>query len=406
MRISKLALRSLGRNKRRTLVTGLTIAFGVFAIVFLQSFVNALLRNIVEVSVESKVGAVQVFKTGYLGSDDPLKMTFLDTPELAATIRAVPGVSAVAPRLDFDGVLSNGSEGTMFLATAIDPAREYAVCPRRATYLAKGSTPLGRGDDAREDAVLVGRTLVDSLEATQGSSLVMQAAGAHAGVNALDVTVQGFLRTTHPSESKRAMTVTLAFAQKLLRMPGAISHYVVGVRDVDRLDQVAARLRTTLGPGFQVTTWRDLDTTNATRAKMIQGLMAVVTGILFLLVLTGIVNTMLMSVYERIREIGTMLAVGARRRQIRLLFVCEAAVMALVSALAGSALGALVVRLVGHHGVTMAFGPNDPVTYYPAISIAFLLGVVCFAVLGALLAALYPAWKGSRLRPVEALRTT
>ena len=403
MRISHLAFRNLGRNKRRTLVTGLTIAFGVFAIVFLQSFVNALMRNIVEVSVETKVGAVQVFKAGYLGSDDPLKMTLVDSPELVAKIRAVPGVAAVAPRLDFDGMLSNGSEGTMFSANAIDPAREYAVCPRRATYLAKGSKPLGPGS---EEAILVGQTLVESLEAKQGSSLVMQASGAHGGVNALDVSVQGFLRTTHPSESKRATTVTLAFAQKLLRMPGAITHYVVGVDNVDKLDQVAGRLRTALGPDFQVTTWRDLDTTNAGRAKIIAGLMTVVTVILFLLVMTGVVNTMLMSVYERIREIGTMLAVGVRRRQIRLLFVCEAAFMALASALAGSILGALVVRLIGRGGFTHAFGPNEAVTYYQAVGGRFLLTVIVLAVLGALLAALYPAWKGSRLRPVEALRTT
>jgi len=403
MRISHLALRNLGRNRRRTLVTGLTIAFGVFAIVFLQSFVNALLRNIVEVSVETKVGAVQVFKAGYLGSDDPLKMTFLDSPALTAKIRAVPGVTAVAPRLDFDGMLSNGSEGTMFSATAIDPAREYTVCPRRATYLAKGSKPLGSG---RDDAILVGRTLVESLEAQEGASLVMQAAGAHGGVNALDVSVQGFLRTTHPSESKRAATVTLGFAQKLLRMPGMVSHYVIGVENVEKLEDVAIRLRSALGPGFQVTTWRDLDTTNAGRAKVMRGLMAVVTVILFLLVLTGVVNTMLMSVYERIREIGTMLAVGARRRQIRLLFVSEAAFMAFASAVVGASLGALVVRLVGHGGVTMSFGPNDPVTYYPAVSGGFLFLVVVFAVFGALAAALYPAWRGSRMRPVEALRTT
>ena len=402
MRIPQLALRNLGRNKRRTLVTGLTIAFGVFAIVFLQSFVNALLRNIVEVSVESKVGALQVFKAGYLGSDDPLKMTFADTPELMAQIRAVPGVEAVAPRLDFDGMLSNGSEGTMFTATAIDPAREYTVCPRRAAYLAKGSKPLGPNNV--EEAILVGRTLVDSLEAKEGSSLVMQAAGAHGGVNALDVTVQGLLHTTHPSESKRTTTVTLAFAQKLLRMPGRISHYVVGVKNVDRLDEVATRLRTTLGPGFQVTTWRDLDTTNAGRAKIMRGLMFMVTGILFLLVLTGVVNTMLMSVYERIREIGTMLAVGVRRRQIRLLFVCEATFMALASAWVGTILGALVVHLIGRGGLTLALGPNEPVTYYPAVSVGFLATVVLLTVLGALAAALYPAWKGSRLRPVEALR--
>jgi putative ABC transport system permease protein len=401
MRIFLLAFRNLGRNKRRSLVTALTIAFGVFAIVFLQSFVNALIRNIIETSVESKVGALQVFKSGYLGSDDPLKMTLVDDPDLVAKIRSIPGVVAVAPRLDFDGMLSNGSEATMFSAIAIDPAREYTVCPRRATYLAKGSHPLDK-DSGR--SVLIGATLAESLAAKPGSALVMQAAGVHAGVNALDVTVQGFLRTTHPSESKRAATVTLAFAQELLRMKGAITHYVIGIRDIDRLEETATQIRRALGPGFQVTTWRDLDSTNSGRAKIIKGLMVVITVVLFLLVLTGVVNTMMMSVYERIREIGTMLAVGVRRHQIRTLFLWEAVLLGLFSAGAGSVLGFALVSWLGRRGITMAFGPNEPVTYVPHVTFAFLLAVVLVTTGGAVLAALVPAWKGSRLRPVEALR--
>jgi len=401
MRIFLLAFRNLGRNKRRSLVTALTITFGVFAVVFLQSFVNALTRNIIETSVESKVGALQVFKAGYLGSDDPLKMTLMDDPELVAKIRSVQSVVAVAPRLDFDGMLSNGSEATLFNATAIDPAREYSVCPRRATYVAKGSRPLSTDS---ERAALIGQTLAESLAAKPGSPLVMQAVGSHAGINALDVTVQGFLRTTHPSESKRAATVTLAFAQELLRMKGGITHYVVGIRNIEQLDEIATRLRATLGPGFQVTTWRDLDSTNSGREKIIKGLMFVITLVLFLLVLTGVVNTMMMSVYERIREIGTMLAVGVRRHRIRALFLWEALLLAFFSAGVGSLLGFGVVSWMGRKGITKAFGPNEPVTYIPQVTFGFLLTVVLFTVAGALVAALYPAWKGSRLRPVEALR--
>ena len=401
MRIFLLAFRNLGRNKRRSLVTALTITFGVFAVVFLQSFVNALTRNIIETSVESKVGALQVFKAGYLGSDDPLKMTLMDDPELVAKIRSVQSVVAVAPRLDFDGMLSNGSEGTLFNATAIDPAREYTVCPRRATYVAKGSRPLSTDS---ERAALIGQTLAESLAAKPGSPLVMQAVGSHAGINALDVTVQGFLRTTHPSESKRAATVTLAFAQELLRMKDGITHYVVGIRNIEQLDETATRLRATLGPSFQVTTWRDLDSTNSGREKIIKGLMFVITLVLFLLVLTGVVNTMMMSVYERIREIGTMLAVGVRRHRIRALFLWEALLLAFFSAGVGSLLGFGVVSWMGRRGITKAFGPNEPVTYIPQVTFGFLLTVVLFTVAGALVAALYPAWKGSRLRPVEALR--
>jgi putative ABC transport system permease protein len=404
MKLLLLALRNLTRNKRRTLVTALTIGFGAVAIVFLQSFVNALVRNIVETSIQAKVGAVQVFRAGYLGSDDPLKKSFADDPKLIAKIRAVPRVTAVAPRLDFDGMLSNGSESTMFLATGIDPVREYKVCPKRATYVAKGSRPLG--GPGTEGGALIGRALAQALGAKTASTLVMQAAGPHASTNALDVSVLGFLPSSHPAESKRTATVDLRFAQELLRMNGLISEYVVAISDLDRVDGVAGQLRAALGDGYEITTWREMDPNNRDRANMMGRLLLFVALVLFLLVATGIVNTMMMSVHERVREIGTMLAVGVRRRQVMILFLWEAISLGLASAAAGTALGYALVRAIGRNGVTRTFGGGDPMTFYPGVSVGFLAIVIVFAVLGTALAALYPAWKASRLQPVEALRAT
>src|SRR6266511_3661479 len=217
MRLLRLSLRNLTRNKRRTLLTALAIAFGAFAVVLLEGFVNAFARNVIEASVLGKVGAMQVFRQGYIGSDDPLKLMLPQDPALVSRIRAVPGVTEVAPRLDFDGMISNGSQATMFVATAVDPIVEYRVCPRRASSVAPGSRPLG---PAYDDSALIGKTLADALGAAPGSSLVMQAGGTHAGTNALDVAVSGFLPNYHPTESKRGATVTLAFAQRLLRAPG------------------------------------------------------------------------------------------------------------------------------------------------------------------------------------------
>ena len=121
MRLVLLALRNLTRNKRRTLLTALAIVFGAMAIVLLQGFVNGFIRNNIEAIVMSKLGAVQVYRKGYLGSDDPLKKSMPHDPALMARIRKVPGVVEVAPRIAFDGMVSNGAESTMFVATAIEP---------------------------------------------------------------------------------------------------------------------------------------------------------------------------------------------------------------------------------------------------------------------------------------------
>jgi putative ABC transport system permease protein len=403
MRIFVLALRNLGRNKRRTLLTGLAVGFGVLAIVALRGFGNGFLTAQVETSVLAKVGAVQVFKKGYLGADDPLKMSLPDDPALLARIAAVPGVTAVAPRIDFEGMISNGADSTVFAATGIDPVREYRVCPKRATSIAPGSQPLGPGNDS--DA-LIGQTLSEALGAKKGGTLVMQSAGAHKGSNAMDVTIIGFLPAYNLIESKRGATVSLRFAQTLLRMKGRVTEYVVSTPDLDRADEVAGRLRAVLGDEYQVTTWRDLDWITRDRIKGLAVFLGIIALVLFLLVATGIVNTMLMSVYERVREIGTMLAVGMKRLQVTVLFLWEAIALGLFSAIAGSAGGYALVWWMGHRGLTIRQPGGDQMVLRPAVGFHYLLWVIAFAVVGTALAALYPAWKGSHLRPVDALRAT
>src|SRR5205807_2487938 len=113
---------------------------------------------------------------------------------------------------------------------------------------------------------------------------------------------------------------------------------------------------------------------------------------------TGIANTMLMSVYERVKEIGTMLAVGTRRRQVLILFLAEAAALGLAGSALGAALGATIVSAWGAHGMTFAPPGGDKATFYPFVKASFVLGAVAFAVAGTMLAGLLPAWKASRLR--------
>jgi len=405
MRLFFLALRNLTRNKRRTMITAGAVVFGAMAIVFLQGFVNGFIRLGIEASVLAKVAPIQVYRKGYIGADEPLKLSLPVDPALVARIRAVPGVNAVAPRIFFDGMVSNGAESTLFMATAIDPALEYKVCPTRASQVARGSAPLAPGNDGK---VLIGKTLADSLGAKMGSTLVMQSAGPNAaGTNAIDIEVSGYLPTLNIIESKRMATVSLGFAQKLLRMDGQVSQYAVGVTDLNQVPVVSAALRAALGDAYLVTTWREIDPRTAEQSVTLKYVLGFVGLVLFLLVATGIINTMLMSVHERVREIGTMLAVGVRRWQITTLFLWEALALGLLGSAVGVAGGYAIVRAFGRAGVKLNPPGGDLVVYvHPHIDLWFLGAVVIFAMLGTVLAALYPAWKASRLQPVEALRAT
>jgi len=401
MRSLMLASRNLTRNKRRTLVTALAVAIGALAIVVLQSLCTAFVVSLIEVKVESKLGAVQVFRKGYFEADEPIRLSFPADPQLIARIKQVFGVTAVAPRIEFDGLISNGSEGTMFQAIAIDPELEFQVCPKRRDWVSPGSLPLQAG---RQGDMLIGKTLAESLGADQGATLVMQAAGPHASTNALDIEVGGFLPTLDFAESRRVATVRIKFAQELLRMPGLVTSYVVGIRELSQASAIAARLRAELGDGYVVTTWSDLDPTTRTRVISVEYAFFLVALVLSMLVATGIINTMLMSVHERVREIGTMLSLGVRRWQITVLFLWEAGLMGFLSAVVGTGLGYAVVYWLGRSGIRGHMAGGDTLVLYPSVGPGFLGAVIGFVILGTILSGLYPAWKAAHLRPVEALR--
>src|SRR5262249_39283155 len=153
-------------------------------------------------------------------------------------------------------------------------------------------------------------------------------------------------------------------------------------------------------------TWRDVDPMTRDRTTVIRWVLGFVALVLFLLVATGIVNTMLMSVYERVREIGTMLAVGVKRRQVMMLFLWEALALGLCGSCGGASLGLAVVAFLGRRGVSIRPPGSDASVMFPHVSWAFLGLLVVFALVGTVGAALYPSRKAAKLRPVEALRAT
>lgn len=405
-----IAVRNVARNRRRSLVTLAAVLVGVTAVLVLRGFTFGFVRLMVEDVVLGKTGALQVHKKGYLENQEslPLDLAMPYGGELVARMRAVPGVKGVSGRIAFSGLVSNGVAQTMFLGRGVDVATEREAVPRAGFDVAAGGRRLEPSDAA---AALVGIELASSFGAHppgQGEGgtdrLTLSSSSPQGRANSLDVAVVGLTQSSLPFENKRVLTVPLALAQELLGLDGQVTEYAVAVDDLAQLDPVAARLRATLGEGYEVHTWPELQPfvrDVIVRQQLVLGLIGL---ILFVIILTGIVNTMLMSVFERVREIGTMLAVGVRRRQVLRLFLLEAGVLGLLGGLAGVALGWSIVALIGRRGLEMNLLSAGHSLLRPELPWTFAAGALAVALVAALLAAAYPAVKASRLQPVDALR--
>src|SRR5207249_5009526 len=157
-----------------------------------------------------------------------------------------------------------------------------------------------------------------------------------------------------PFENKRVLSIPLATAQSLIDLEGKVTEYAVGVNDLKQLEQTRADLQAALGPEFEVHTWSELNAFVRDVLVRQQFMFGAISFVLFVIALTVIANTMLMSVFERVREIGTLLAVGVRRRQVLQLFVLEAAVIGLLGGLLGATVGRVALGIIGAIGIPLA----------------------------------------------------
>lgn len=401
----QMALRNVGRNRRRSLLTGLTVLFGVMVVVNTRGLMWGLQSMMIEDTVEARLGALQVHRRGYVDAADaaPLGLSLPDDAAFRARILAVPNVAGAAGRLVFSGLATNGRAQTLFVGRGLDLAHEQEACPKMNTSVAEGGATLAVGDGT---AALLGSGLAEAFGAEAGGTVTVQATSPGGRVNSLDLTVKGLTTTAFPFENQRVVTLPLATAQSLVGLDGKVTEYAVRVHELARLDETAAALRAALGPEYEVHTWRELQPFLRDIMNVQNSILGGISLLLFVVVLTGIVNTLSMSVFERTREIGTLLAVGMRRRAVLRLFLLEGAVLGVVGGLLGAGMGRLVVAAVASLGIRFQVsGLNAVSILRPTVTPTFVLSTVAVATAGALLASLWPAWRASRLDPVEALRS-
>lgn len=413
IKVMRLALKNLLRYKRRTLLTGLLIAVGVVAVIVFAGLSGSFKQAIVGQITDSVLSHLQVHRKGYMASIDNLPLDRMVPAEsfekLADILTRAHGVAAFSPRIKFGAMLSNYAQTTNVRLNGVDPEKEQAVVPLLASRIkdaAHEEVLLKPGD------VLLPEVLAKGMGVKTGDTVVLVANNKDGSVNGMTFKVAGVVESLM-GPGGRDGYLHIDDAAALLRMETPeISEVAVRTKDFDRLSSVAGRLRSILEPVtgkqnqpmFELHTWDQL-TPFYNVVRMIDVMTLGIKIILIAVVLISVLNVMMMSVYERVREIGTLAAMGTRPGRIMALFVAEGFCLGLVSALAGAITGLGVLWILGLTGVKVAFGgANQVFTLAPTVEPREVLSA-CLIVLGvSILSSLQPAAKAARLEPVDALR--
>jgi putative ABC transport system permease protein len=407
LEVLRMALRNITRNGRRSLLSGAMVAVGVAAILFARAYLTGMNVMIEQGVIEAGYGALQVMHEGYATSQEmsPLHLDLPQDDALADKIRGAENVRAVSPRMQFMGMVSGADNSAAFRAIGIEPQSEALVCPRgpaKKTDRLFGA-PLS-ANDAPE--VILGTELARGLGAKLGDTVTLLVHTRTGSMDAVDVTLVGTYRFDDLEMNKRLAVVPLGLAQKLLHMPGRVTSYAVGITDVERLEDTVGNVRRALEPGPWPTETQDWGTLLPYYRDMIRvqdAVLGVLLFIVFGLVLIGVVNAMLMSVFERTREIGTLMSMGFSRPRIAGLFLCEAAALGIIASFIGGCAGTAITLYTNAHGIAFRVPGVGIVQNRPILAASFVALAVVGAISGALAGGLWPAWRASKLQPVQAL---
>jgi putative ABC transport system permease protein len=411
LNILKIAIRNLARFRRRTLLTATLITLGISAVLLFIATAGSFKAMMIGQFTDGVLGHLQVHRKGYVASIDNLPLNLNLQPAMVAKVEQVlanlDAVETYSERVKLGAMFSNFTETTSVRINGIDPEKEAATTPLLAGRIVEGSKV---GELLKPGEILIPILLARGMKVNVGDMIVLVATNRDGSVNGKTFVVRGIMESAS-GPSGRDGYVHINDARNLLRMKDAeISEIAIRLKDPARLDEVNARLNTELSsladkegkPVLEVHTWADLSPFSSI-ARMIDLLSLFIKIMLVSIVLISVMNVMVMAVYERIREIGTISAIGTPPRRILALFLTEGLLLGLGGTALGTAISLAVIYALNIWKLRFNFGMQQNLVLSPAISTADVVIIAVMVVIIALLASLQPAWKASRMDPVTAL---
>ena len=400
MNYFKMAYRNLGRNRRRSVLSALALSIGLALILFIAAFYEGEMRSSMESTLRLDSGHIQIRSADY----DPDKLSvaweyLIENPEqVAAQVETLDQVQVATPRLNASGIVSIRDESSGVQIMGVDPASSANEPYREG--MVSGDFPT---TDDRE-GILIGLPLAENLGLKVGDQLNLLVNSSNGTVDEQLFTVRGIFTTGVTVYDKGTVFLPLAKAQAFSGAENRASFIFILLKDREQTDAVAAALQS---PNYQVETWYELNEILVLLEDFSNAYLFILNLIVMGVTATVIVNTLVMAVFERTREIGILTAIGMKGRQIISMFLTEATMLALGGLAFGLLLGWGFSAYFGKVGIY--FGDlgisgmllEDRIYTYLTLQDTINLTIMAFII--TLLASLYPARLASRMEPVEAL---
>ena len=401
IQLFKMALRNLGRNRRRSFFSALALGMGLTLLLFMASVIEGEMGTALETAIRLQSGHLQVRAKSYDEIKTSLKWAdLIENPgEISAQIASLELVKAATPRLFASGIASVRDESAGVGIYGIDPLSEANAPYREGMLSGEFLAP-----DDRE-GILIGKPLADKLALKAGDQLNLSVNTSNGEIADQTFTIRGIYSTETSGFDTYTVMMPLAKAQAIVQAENHASTIFVLLNDTSQTDAVAAAVQ---APNYEVMNWKKMNEFLLAYEEMANSYMVFFYLIVLGITATVVVNTLVMAVFERTREIGVLSAIGMKGRRIMAMFLAESSLLAVGGILIGLILGGLIIAYFTRYGIFIGdFGITGVLfsdTIRTKLTLEDTVNLSILALVVTLLAGLYPAILAARMEPVQALR--
>ncbi|HOO70174.1 MAG TPA: ABC transporter permease [Spirochaetota bacterium] len=407
MTFIKLGWRNIWRHRRRSLVVISSISIGVFAMMFSAGFMNGMNVQMVENTISTSLGHIAVHRRGFQ-DNMKLEFNFSAGPKMLETIDKTPLVKAWAPRVKMQAMVRSSESSRGVMIVGIDPEREKNIS-KIYDYTRKedGSRFIsGRNTDE----ILISREMAEKLDLLLGDRLVVMLQDKDNEIIGTGLRVCGLYETPVNSYDRFVVFVGIEKLQAMNGLGKNISEISVLLHDKKDVDTVKDALIAGVNDrSLEILSWKDMAPSLVKSIRLFDTMMFIFFAIIFMTVVFSIANTLIMAIMERFHEIGVMKSIGTRPRRIFFMILFEAFSLGLIGVVAGIAAGMVLHVVLSYTGIDLSLYQESMRVWgtgsviYPVIRFIDIVNAVIIVFFTTFIAALYPAVKAARIKPLEAL---
>jgi putative ABC transport system permease protein len=403
-----IAWKNIWRNKVRSLVVILAITCGLLGGVFSSAVMKGMSEQRIKEAVGRETAHIQIHDSSYI-EDNEIRYTIGgETTTIESVLDTLNGVKAWAPRIKFLAMANSANAGTGIMVYGIDPAKEEQVSEIHTMICDScGIYP----DGTKSNQILVGHALAKKLKVRLRSKIVITFQDLEGNLTGAAFRICGIYRTSNSAYDEQSVFVNQKDIASLLGMPvGAVHEIAVLLDSPDAINSVQQELESEF-PDLLIRNWKQIDPMLGMLAEFMDIWMYMFMAIILLALGFGIVNTMLMVILERTRELGMLTAIGMNKGRVFMMIMLESVYLSLTGAIIGMILGYLLTLITAHTGINLSsFAEGfEKIGYnpilYPYLDFGYFINLTIMVIAIGILASIYPARKALKLNPAEAIRT-